>query len=371
MSSISPHQHDEYVTASPVNSGFQSSQGKQTILIAPPRSALTSIFVAIGSTVGICVVLSFFFFFLFAMMIASMSASVAILEAQPLPEKIISGDLTASKKVAIITISGMIVGGEESFIKKQIDAAKADKDVVAVVLRVNSPGGTVVGSEYYLHHLKELKKERGIPVVVSMGTLATSGGYYVSMCADEIFAESATWTGSIGVIVNHYDASELFGKIGVNSDPITSGPMKTMSSMSKPLSEEERKIWQELVDELFEQFKQVVRDGRQNFAQNPEKLDELATGQIYSAKQAKESGLIDEIGFLEDAVDRAIALSPYSKDETKVVKYKPVLSIMDSVLGGEISVNAAEKQTEMAIEMLTPKAYYLAPRYLPLGGEEE
>lgn len=370
MSTGSDHRPDEYVSS--YNTGFPPSQRQQQggTNVAPvqPRSAGSIIFIVIASTVGVCVVLGFFLMFLMFMMMVSIASIGVSMDADNVPEKLVMGDNLSTKKVAIITVSGMIVGGDESFVKKQIDAAKKDEDVVAVVLRVNSPGGTVTGSEYYLHHLKKLKSERNIPIVVSMGDMATSGGYYVSMASDEIFAEQSTITGSIGVVLSRYDMTELFDKIGVEPDPITSGPMKAMGAMGKPLSEEERKIFQDLIDDMFTQFKQVVKDGRDNFNKDPESLDELATGQVYTANQAIANGLIDKIGFQEDAVDRALELAGRTLNNTKVVKYKPNLSVMDKMLGGEIK--APESPSETIVEIINPKAYYLCPGFLPVGSKE-
>jgi protease-4 len=164
------------------------------------------------------------------------------MENKKVSEKFFSGNHDSNEKIAIITIEGMIISNEDGFIAKAIQQATADENVKAVVLRVDSPGGTMTGSDYYLHLLKKMKSERRIPVVVSMGSVAASGGYYVSMVGDEIYAEPATITGSIGVIASLFDASELLDTIGVKSTPITSGPFKAMGSFAKPMSEEERAI---------------------------------------------------------------------------------------------------------------------------------
>jgi protease-4 len=196
---------------------------------------------------------------------------------------------TSRKKVAIISVTGAILDGE-GFVKHQIDRTRDDPNVKAVVLRVNSPGGTVSGSDYMYHHLCELAKKRKIPIVVSMGGLAASGGYYVSMaCGDTprtIFAEPTTWTGAIGVMIPHYDLSKLLENWGIEQDTIASHRLKTMGSFAKPMTEEERQIFRELVDESFTQFKDVVKEGRPAFKDDSEALDKLATGQIYTAGQA-------------------------------------------------------------------------------------
>ncbi len=184
-------------------------------------------------------------------------------------EKYHSLDKDAEDKVAIIEIEGTIMHGD-GFIKKQIDRARKDKKVKAIVLRVDSPGGTVTGSDYIYHHLKEMLAERKIPMVVSMGGIAASGGYYVSMAAGDkehsIFAEPTTWTGSIGVIIPHYDVSKLLEKWDIADDSISSHPLKQMGSITHQVSKEElekeREILKGLVDDSFARFKEIVLASR-------------------------------------------------------------------------------------------------------------
>ena len=171
------------------------------------------------------------------------------------------------------------------------------------------------------HHLNELRQTHKKPIVVSMGGIAASGGYYAAMAVGKtpgtIYAEPTTWTGSIGVIIPHYDASELLSEWGVKQDSVVSHRLKNMGSMSKKMTDEERQIFQALVDQGFERFKDIIKAGRPHFQENPAALDELATGQVYTAEQAKDNGLVDEIGFIEDAIDRAIVLpgSPPTKSK--------------------------------------------------------
>ncbi|MGL6193605.1 MAG: signal peptide peptidase SppA [Thermoguttaceae bacterium] len=316
--------------------------------------------------VGI-VALGFVSLLLLGMMLSGFVAVVqnasSVLEDSKLPEKFVAGNQNAVPKIAIITISGTIVGSDDGFIAKQIENARTDKDVKAVVLRVVSPGGTITGSDYYLYKLKEMKAERGIPVIVSMGALAASGGYYVSMVGDEIYAEETTITGSIGVIVPFYNISGLCEKVGVKADPIVSGPLKEMGNFTRPMTEEERKIWQKLIDQSFDRFKEVIREGRKNFAANPEKLDEIATGQVYSAEEALENGLIDEIGFQDDAIKRAITLAGYTENNCKVVKYKTIKGLMEIMLEGK--AQDAAVQAKLLKTLTSPQLYYMMPNAFP------
>ena len=277
-------------------------------------------------------------------------------------EKFYSGDESGSDKIAIISITGEIEDGEDY--KDFIDAAMEDKDVKGVVLRVDSPGGTVTGADYILNRLNKLRKKK--PIVVSMGSMACSGGYYISMCVgnekDSIFIEPTGWTGSIGVIISRYDASELFNKkLGVFEDPITSGPNKAIGSPIVPLTEEHRKIIQDLVDDAFIRFKDIIKQGRPRYAKNPQELDDLATGQVYSANQALKLGLVDKIGFLDDAVERICELAHISQKTAMVVKYTDEVSFKDMLLSIQKSNNPSvvEDVKKVINKAASPRAYYL------------
>jgi protease-4 len=265
----------------------------------------------------------------------------------------------ASHKVAIIRIEGPILDGE-GFVKDQIDRVRDDEDVKAVVVRVSSPGGTVAGSDYMYHHLNKLRQERSLPMVVSMGDMAASGGYYVSMAVgdtpESIFAEPTTWTGSIGVIIPHYNVAGLMEKWQIESDSVASHRLKGMGSMTKRMTEEERTIFQSLVDEMFDRFKEIVKSGRPKFRSDPSALDAIATGQVFTTKQALANGLVDKEGFIEEAIVRAIVLAKLDKSDVEVIEYLQPLTLESLVFGA-----ARSQQPGLAelLELATPKAYYL------------
>lgn len=292
-----------------------------------------------------------------------------------LTERYHSLSKTARNKVAIITVSGVIVDGD-GFVKKQMDRVRQDKNVRAVVLRVNSPGGTVTGSDYILHHLNRLRVERELPLVVSMGSVAASGGYYVAMAVGDqdksIYAEPTTTTGSIGVMIPHYDLSGLLERISVKDDTLATHPRKEMLSMTKPMSEDQRQLLVVYLNEAFTRFKQIVKDGRPAFRQNEEALNGLATGEIFTGPQAKERGLVDEIGFIEDAIDRVIELAGLTKDKTRVVRYQAPFSIFSlaGLRSPDSPPNAGDAALSGALDWGTPRAYYLwtsLPPLVPLG----
>ncbi|MBS0210512.1 MAG: signal peptide peptidase SppA [Planctomycetes bacterium] len=268
---------------------------------------------------------------------------------------------TATQKIAIISVEGAIFSGE-GFVKHQIDHALADKNVKGIVIRVDSPGGTVTGSDYIYHHLVKLKQEKKIPFVVSMGGIAASGGYYVSMAvgdeADVIYAEPTCWTGSIGVVIPHYDASGLAKKFDFKEDSIKSHELKAMGSPLKEMTPQEKAIFQSLVDDSFARFKKIVQSGRKRFREHPEELDKVATGQVFTTGQALASGLIDKEGFIEDAIQRVIDLGGLNKDRVKVVKYKEPFHLF-SGLFAQSQASLREPSLKLLLDMSTPRGWYI------------
>lgn len=271
---------------------------------------------------------------------------------------------SATAKVAVVDISGPIMGGG-GFVRGQLDRIADDESVKAIVLRIDSPGGTVSGSDEIHYRINEIVKKREIPVVVSMGGIAASGGYYIAMANggrdNVIFAEPATLTGSIGVIIPHFDLSQLMKRLDIEDDSIASGPLKQMLSPTKQrtpeLEQRERKILQALVDEMFTRFKEIVKQGRPKL--DDAKLAAVATGQIFTAQQARDAGLVDTIGFVEDAIDRAVELAGLTRDTVRAVKYTKPKGIVDELLGGSAPGARAATPLEAFAEWTTPRAWYL------------
>jgi protease-4 len=267
-----------------------------------------------------------------------------------------------AQKIAIINVSGAIMEGD-GFVKRQIDAVAEDASVVAVVLRVNSPGGTVTGSDFIYHHLRQLLEKRQIPLVVSMGSLCASGGYYLAMAAgdkpDVLYAEPMTITGSIGVVMPHYDLSGLLGLWSVKDDSLATGPLKQMGSPTKPMSESDRKALEAILADMFAGFKEVVTYGRPKFKADPAALDAVATGQVFTAKQALDRGLIDKIGFLEEAILRAADLAGVSTDDVRCVRYVPPTTFMGQLLGAQASAAKLQFDAATLLDLAAPRAYYI------------
>jgi protease-4 len=283
-------------------------------------------------------------------------------------EKYHSRSETSDKKIAILRVEGTIMSGE-GYERKQIERIRNDEKVVGVVLRVNSPGGTISGSDYIYHHLRAMCQERQLPLVVSMGGLAASGGYYISMAVGDqensIYAEPTTTTGSIGVIFPHYDVSGLLAQYNIEDGSIVSNPRKQLASMTREMPPEHREILQKYVDDAFGRFRDIVLEGRPKFREQPEELDRLATGEIFTAQSALESGLVDKIGFLEDAIDRAAELAQVDPEKVRVIEYQSPLGLLDVLQAKSsgarpMSVDFNRAQLEATLlDMSAPRAFYL------------
>jgi protease-4 len=275
-------------------------------------------------------------------------------------EKFHSGSSSARDKIAIISLEGAIMDGD-GFVKQQIDRVRDDDSVKAVVLRVDSPGGTVTASHYLFHHLKKLQKDKGIPMVVSMGGIAASGGYYVSMAVgdaeDSIFAEETTWTGSIGVIIPNYDVSKLMTDWGIADRSYASGPLKQMGSPTREAATLETETFQQLIDESFAGFKDVITYGRPKLVKDETAMTKVVTGQIFTAKQAQRLGLVDKLGYIEDAVAQAAKLAKLAEDKYRVVEYEKPPGLLDGI--SLIQSSARPLELGALLDLTAPRAYFL------------
>ncbi|AZB43938.1 signal peptide peptidase SppA [Bacillus sp. FJAT-42376] len=218
---------------------------------------------------------------------------------------------TADNRIAVLEVNGVIQDTGESssvfqssgynhqeFLKK-IEAIQKDRSIKGVILNVNSPGGGVVESAEIHKHLMELKKKAKIPLYVSMGTTAASGGYYISTAADKIYAAPDTLTGSLGVIMEGVNYGELAKQYGVKFQTIKSGPYKDIMSPTRDMTKEEQDILQAMVNNAYEGFVGVISEGRK---MSPEDVKKIADGRIYDGRQAKEKNLVDELGYIDDTI---------------------------------------------------------------------
>jgi protease-4 len=271
--------------------------------------------------------------------------------------------------VAIVRVEGTITSGNadefgtgaiSGVIIDMLGKAEADPSVKAILLRVDSAGGTVTGSAEIYEKVVALEK----PVVVSMGAVAASGGYYVSAPADYIFARADTVTGSIGVIMTLFNAQELIDDIGVDVITITSGPNKALGSAWEEMSAEQREILDAFIAESFDDFVRIVDAGRDL---SLEEVTALADGRIYSGRQAVANGLADELGNMEDAIARAAELGGIS-GEPRLIEYEhlPALDQLLFGLAGRLSNSEAEQLLQLINEFSTPAIEY---RYVGPGAD--
>ena len=249
--------------------------------------------------------------------------------------------LVSGGDVALIRVEGVITSGRGSIgflgdgvagaesIVKLLERFRKDDSVKSLVLRINSPGGSAAGSQEIYREIMRVRNT-GKKVTVSMGDVAASGGYYVASAADRIYADPATLTGSIGVIMQTTDIHELLGRFGIGMNTIKSGKHKDMGSSSRPMTPEERKILQGLINDVFDQFVSDISAGRKL---PKEYVLRLADGRIYTGKQAAKLKLVDRTGTLEDAL-KAAARDAGIKGEFSVVEYERPPRLMDILFGG-------------------------------------
>jgi protease-4 len=224
-------------------------------------------------------------------------------------------------KIAVISLNGTIQEGSRSSffggsaitpddVRSNLKKATSDPMVKAIVIRVNSPGGDPAACQEIVYEMERVKK----PIVISMRSMATSGGYYISAKAAKIVALPSTLTGSIGVITQIPDLKGLFDKIGVRMEILKAGKYKDMYAGMRELTAEEKELVQKNTDQIYEQFIDVIVQGRN---MDRQKVRELANGQLYTGIEAKELGLVDEIGDLQKAIDIAAGLAGIQSPQTE------------------------------------------------------
>lgn len=274
----------------------------------------------------LCLVLTSFVGFGAAIGGAGSSAAMTAPNSAIVPTNV-SGPLTGPA-IAIVDVSGAIVYGSapefslagsastasSGNIVRLIRQAARDSQVKAILLRVNSPGGSVIGSDEIYHALKE----SGKPVVVYMGELAASGGYYVSMAGEHIVAHPNTLTGSIGVISEFTNIEGLYEKLGIQSNVVKSGENKDFGNPTSPFTAEDQQLWQAVIDETYEGFVKIIADNR---GMTVEQVKQLADGRVYTGQQAIALNLVDELGYQQDAIDEAASLGGIT-GTPRVIEYR-------------------------------------------------
>jgi protease-4 len=328
--------------------------------------------------------------------ILSQSGSASPLDA-PLHEETIGGDLASTNKVAVIRLEGVILEGLLKYVHQQIKQAARDDSVKAVVLRINSPGGSITASDDLHRRLAELrdgnpdKDTKAKPLVVSMGAMAASGGYYVAMPAQTLVAERTSLTGSIGVYASFPNVKGLADQYGVKMETIKQGEIKDSGSPFKEMTPKDRQVWQDMVDSAYNDFLAIVEKGRPdlrgkllekfelkpiaagpkqpNLGENPPKPYQRyrADGGIFTAEKALELKLIDKIGYLEDAIVAAKDAGNLGSDY-QVIRYRKPLTLLN-LLGVQASTTAPTGMLDPGRLRagFTPRIWYLAPGHEVAG----
>lgn len=238
--------------------------------------------------------------------------------------------VSVGDKIGLLQVSGEIF--EPQLLVEQIDDLRRNNAVKAVVLRIDSPGGGVAPAQEIYAELKRLAKEK--PLVVSMGTIAASGGYYLAVAGKRIFANPGTLTGSIGVIMKFPDYRELLGKIGVKQEVIKSGRFKDIGSATRELSSAERQLLQDMIDDVHAQFVEAVSEGRN---MPLERLQPLVDGRIFTGRQALAAGLIDELGTMQDAIRYAAKEVGMDEEPDLLYPEEKKHNLLDRLLQGAVS----------------------------------
>jgi len=264
----------------------------------------------------------------------------------PLNEQVLEGDGT--KKILLLDISGTISEEEKSggllgastpslvsLIRESLHKAEHDRDIAGVILRINSPGGTVTASDIIRHDINAFKKRKKIPVLACIVGTGASGGYYVATAADEITAHPTAITGSIGVILMKFNVEGLMGKIGVEEQTVKSGDKKDIMSPFRKATPEEVKLGQEIIDQLYGRFLDVIMERPKN-SLSREELRKVSDGRIYTASQALQVKLIDRIGYMDDVI--AQLRTAVGDEKARVVSYYRPGNYKGSIYAG-----AAEK----------------------------
>lgn len=246
------------------------------------------------------------------------------------------GFMESDNQIAIVEIQGMISGSRETV--RQLRKFQHDPKVKGIIVRIDSPGGAVGPSQEIYNAVARIREEGGKKIVASMGSVAASGGYYIASAADTIFANPGTLTGSIGVIMAFSNIQDLIEKIGIRPEVIKSGAFKDVGSPVRPISSKERKLLQNLVDDVYQQFVDDVAKGR-NLP--TEVVRRLADGRVYTGRQALALKMVDRMGGLQDAIDLLAAQAGIA-GSPKIVQEEEKVSLMDWLLRSSIRKNLTE-----------------------------
>jgi protease-4 len=308
-------------------------------------------------------------FFLFILTGCAINLSL-IPATKPLEEKVLEGK--GKPKILLVDLDGVISFKDETdglqlksrpskvaFFREALLKAADDPRIAGVIVRINSPGGGVTASDTIYHEIMNFKQKRKIPVYAYIMELGTSGGYYVASASDRIIASPTAITGSIGVIAMKLNIEGLFSKIGVSEETYKSGPKKDFWSPFRPSTEEEKRMLQGIIDGLYMRFVEVVYSNRQKVMAE-QAVKNLADGRIFTAGQALESRLIDQVAYLDEAID--IMKRSLNIEQAKVVTYSRPKTFKSNIYsetplpGGQvinlISINGSELSSFSGVQFM-------------------
>ncbi|MBN1362293.1 MAG: signal peptide peptidase SppA [Sedimentisphaerales bacterium] len=265
-----------------------------------------------------------------------------------------------AQKIVVVNLTGIIDDEQADEVYRQLKAARRDRSVRGLVVRVNSPGGTVSGSDRIYEELRKYRQQEGQPVVAFMQGIAASGGYYASVACEQIVAEPTTITGSIGVVLSHFVFEDLLkDKLGVQPVFLVEGAKKDWpSSFRTPTEEELAYIRERVLTPAYERFVAVVRTGRAGTL-SAEEVTRLADGSVYTAPKALEVELIDKIGYLDDAI--ASVMSRAGLSDAQVIEYRRPFSFLGLLNANSQAALKLDRST--LYELSAPQVMYLWNAY--------
>lgn len=292
-------------------------------------------------------------FFLLVMLIA-VAATFATGQRDFFAENVIRKG-SSRNKIAVIRLEGIINGRLSDQVRKQIGTAGRDDSVKALIMRTVTPGGTVAASDQIHHEITKFRRQSGKPVVAFMQTVAASGGYYTSVACDKIVAEPTVITGSIGVMANYLVVKQLLEeKLGISAVVVKSGPKKDWPSLFEEVTDEQKQyVMDKLIAPAFDRFVGLVNDGRSMLDES--QVRELADGSIYGAPEALDKQLIDEVGYIDEAI--ALTESLAGIEDAHVFEYERPFSF--TTLFNAQTKNVLEIDTNALREMTVPQLMYL------------
>ncbi len=275
-------------------------------------------------------------------------------------EKYLAGDMIASQKIAVVEIDSPIMAGMVDAPIKEIETAEKDKQVKGLILRINSPGGEVFATDRLYRAITKYKEKTNKPVIALMESVAASGAFWIAMPADKIIAAENCITGSIGVYMQTFVLTDLLKEWGIKTETFKTGDLKDSGSMFREMTEADRTEINKLMTGWYTQFLAIVNKHRGEKIGGEEKVKQLADGRVFLGPEAKSLGLVDEIGYLEDAISAAKSLAGITGD-VRVVKYQRQPALTELLMGGASREAAPLISRESLIELQMPQ-YLAMPR---------